>query len=42
MYQDILVQLIEAALDQPKPTKQLVTALNDALRLLNHPLAQFK
>lgn len=41
-YRQALDLLVEAALDQPQPTKQLQDALNRALRVVQHPLAQPK
>lgn len=38
-YKEMLEAVVEAALDQPQPTKPLARRLNEALRVLNHPLA---
>jgi len=40
IYKEMLSAIVEAALDQPYPTQALKQCLNEALRLLNHPLAQ--
>ena len=38
--QTLAVRLLSAALDQPKPTKELVLAVNKLLHTVNHPLAR--
>ncbi len=34
-----ITRVLDAALRQPKPSPQLVRALNELLTLVNHPLA---